>query len=66
MCNAYNSTLVCSEIIIKAHNDTEKRTGVSRSLFVLCPLDELYDGVLKQVIGVSSSSHFTICSHPSI
>jgi hypothetical protein len=32
--------LVCSEITIKTSNDTEKRKGFSRSLFVLCPLDE--------------------------
>jgi hypothetical protein len=66
MCNVYNSTLVCSEITIKADNDTEIRTGFSRSLFVVCPLDEFYEGVMKQIIRVSVSFHFTICSHPSI
>jgi len=66
MCNVYNSTLVCSEMTIKADNDTDKWTGVSRSLFVLCPLDEFYEGVMKHLIRGSISFRFTICSHPSI
>jgi hypothetical protein len=66
MWNAYNSTLVYSEITVKADKDTEKRTVFSRSLFVLYPLDEIYEGILKHVIRVPISLHFTICSHPCI
>jgi len=65
MCKVYNFTLVCNEIIIKA-DDTEKREEVSRSMFVLCPLDEFCEGTLKQVIRFPIFFHFTVCSHPSI
>jgi len=66
MCSVYSSTLVCSEITIKADNDTEKRKEVSRSVFILCPLEEFYEGIFKQVIRVPISFHFTICNRSSI